>query len=493
MRTYLPIGLLLLVSVSCTKDVVVINQQTETSAAVKSTENVPQTVAHNAGYVVSIESARFFANSLYPKDIITSEEMMMEGGDALYYLFNFQDSGWIIVSSDTRTDPVLASQQCGFFSFDEIDNFGMRVLLDSFKAMILTLRNSSDEPKDSLTAMMWNRIERKISIRSSDNLNVKTKGYYDENGNYNNGPYWVRELVSFTPGKNYITNIEHLIPTKLGQSFPWNVKSVYYVSNTNAIFHAMVGCVPVAEGQIMYYLHNTVGKPNGLYHDVYAIEKSALQYSSVTYDSSDIVYSNYVSNSDRWNYMPLSNSLPGNWIYTSDFLTALGHDLNVSYGLEGSYATVSMPGFAAYGISCSYASVYSKNLVTAELSNNMPVYVEAAPSLYASVGHAFVIDSWQQYYRTYSYTYQWTLVYDGEDVVLDNDLYFDYNTGVELNPNGDRYTYDYYENGYLMDTMMVNWGYNGQDDDVAFSADSFSPTYQNTVYSHPYTFLYNFQ
>ena len=72
-------------------------------------------------------------------------------------------------------------------------------------------------------------------------------------------------------------------------------------------------------------------------------------------------------------------------------------------------------------------------------------------------------------------------------------MYFDYATGLELNPNGDRYTYDYYVNGFLQDTMMVNWGYDGEDDDVEFTSNTFSPTYRGTPYSYYPTLLYNFQ
>ena len=58
----------------------------DSSFAVKSTDSELVTTAHKAGYVVGLKSARFYAESTFPDDVIVSEEYMKEEADTLFYL-----------------------------------------------------------------------------------------------------------------------------------------------------------------------------------------------------------------------------------------------------------------------------------------------------------------------------------------------------------------------------------------------------------------------
>ena len=70
---------------------------------------------------VTLDMARSFASSIKERGPIKSEECYSFRGDTLLYLFNYED-GWIVLSSDTRIDLVVASDDKGRMEFNQLLN-----------------------------------------------------------------------------------------------------------------------------------------------------------------------------------------------------------------------------------------------------------------------------------------------------------------------------------------------------------------------------------
>ncbi|MBR1869592.1 MAG: Spi family protease inhibitor, partial [Bacteroidales bacterium] len=79
-------------------------------------------------YQVHPVSARFYAASLEPEKAIQSEDFIVHEGDTLLSLFNYEGGGWVIISSDKRTDPVLASRPTGELTFEGNENGALRMV-----------------------------------------------------------------------------------------------------------------------------------------------------------------------------------------------------------------------------------------------------------------------------------------------------------------------------------------------------------------------------
>lgn len=147
---------------------------------------------------VTLDMARSFASSIKERGPIESEECFSFRGDTLLYLFNYKE-GWIVVSSDTRTDPIVASDEKGQFSFKQASNSKVGIWFDGIAEGIYSLR------QDSQT----------LNTRSSDDFwaAYKILPTRDSLPEY---PCWMRK-TSIQTSQNLVENIGPLIQTKWGQ------------------------------------------------------------------------------------------------------------------------------------------------------------------------------------------------------------------------------------------------------------------------------------
>ncbi|MBR1575741.1 MAG: C10 family peptidase, partial [Bacteroidales bacterium] len=406
----------------------------------------------------------------------------------LLSLFNYEGGGWVIISSDKRTDPVLASRPTGELTFEGNENGALRMVIEAMTQNIWALRASSDKSEDEATLDMWTRVESKFGYRQKKDIEPLTKDYYDEYGNLMGGPYWIRELVSVTPVDSVIEDIGHLMMTKWGQEEPWNTKIVRYERNIGPIIDTLncpVGCAPVAAGQILYYLHYYLGKPNGLYHTIVPESIILPILPDDQYYSGVIIRDDYNANSSRWDQMPMEYSLwggTGNAVYVADFLSDLAHRMQTIFSNHGSETTGPnvLYAFSTNGITYSSSTTYNLYTVYNNISSGLPVFYGAEDS--GGDGHAIVMDGWRRHYRHYLYTYHWTLVREGEVVQVDNDTYFGYIEGKALNPNDAEYTYVYQLGTNILHKVLVNWGKYGNEDDIFLDAATVSNVYDGVAH-----------
>ena len=141
------------------------------------------------------------------------------------HTINYEEGGFVIVSGDERTYPVLAYSEDGYLPQD-YDSYpgGLKIWIEDIRADIDYLRNKSDET-DSLTKYIWERFEKENPATRSQPADTE---------------YW---------NNLYDNSVGPLLSTTWHQTSPYN-NYLPYISNGQ---HAYVGCVPVAIAQIMRY------------------------------------------------------------------------------------------------------------------------------------------------------------------------------------------------------------------------------------------------
>lgn len=397
---------------------------------------------------VTLDMARSFAASIKERGPIESEECFSFRGDTLIYLFNYHD-GWIMVSSDTRTDPILASNEKGQFHFKQISSSIEGVWYESVGQNLWELRNNTVLPKTrSSEENPWeafNRLPTRDSIPDY--------------------PYWIREKTTDVT-TSIVESYGPLTQTRWGQDYPWNWEMFDGLGSDGNQHKCILGCASVAMSQLLYYTHYYLGKPTGLYHD---ISVSGFKYDLNT-GTQVITRGNFTANSTRWDDMAKLSS-DYHIDYSGDFIIDVGFRLPTKYWVEESSADIDESSFSDYGVSCDRIS-YNADTVHHYLSLGNPILI-AAYELYKpwnifnpyQNGHLWIIDGWKTRLYSVHTTYHWYLISSEEDLlnlsfsgIIDR---YDYETGY-MNCQGQEYTYQNYS--YTTPFILMNWGYSGSDD-----------------------------
>lgn len=434
------------------------------------------TKSTNTPYVVTEPMARAFVSFAYPEKQIKTISQVQEGFKPLLWVINFDD-GWVIISGDKRTNIVLSQCEEGEYvygnSIPPVD-----VWMAGYANEVKEI-SQSDWEGDTSSLSIWDAVWP-IPIE----IGHTTKA--DEQG-----PIWVRTLLCQVNTLEASEITPHLLDTKWGQHFPWNENVPYYLDSTLSPQHFPAGCFAVSVGQILYYLHYKDGIPNGLYETVYNYH-----YLPSGGMNNNFQHSNYVNNSNRWDYM--ANEYPSikNYSYVADFLGDLGHAINVSYGINGSYAPFLPSAFTQLGLTCSNSVDFDFSTAFTEISNDYPVAICAAgyENMIAKY-HAFVADgNITNHYRIDTY-YEWHVYPDMAYIVNNNIPVYFYLTDEEMQT----YDPDMYDgkqtmySHYSTDTYLyMNWGYNGDYDNVLCGPiSSLHHWSSNLNYDFDRTMIYN--
>ena len=282
---------------------------------------------------------------------ITGFYVKEEDNLPVYFIFNINDKGFIIISADDAVTPVLA------YSFEGI--------------------YTEENPAPQFIAWMGQYM-RQISHARKTNAIPLTSATSEWNHLLNPGS------SSDLPGEE-ILDVEPMITSNWDQPYPYNEMCPADPAGSQG--HTVAGCVPVAMGQIMYYYR---WPDHGTGSNTYADSIYGIQH--VSFDSTWY----------RWSNMK-------NTISTSDTgIAQLIYDLGVSvdlkYGPAGSgmynhHAAYALKTFFKYSPETSYVYRDSTNLnwdslIIAHLNRGMPLYY-AGWSVPNIDGHAFVCDGYQ--------------------------------------------------------------------------------------------------
>ena len=389
-------------------------------------------------------------------------DVIIEEGDTLaYYVQYSNNGGWDLIAADTRVEPILSSSPSN--SIEDLNEDATDVAMGILKS-VKDIKTGTEMSENSIWAFI-----RPSPVRTKQN----TSGFRGLTEGM-----WIPIDTVFA----YDTIAPNrIIDTKWGQESPWDQYTpldpdYYFMINT------YVGCVPVAVGQILYrYLYLT----DGLYEipDVVTMDNTTglPQFVSYTTDWSNMA-------KDSVNYSAAEKSK------TAKFLSWLGYQMNTIYRSipPGSSTYVS----EAQSLMSNYLifdsdTTYHSSVILASLMNNMPVYVSADAQ--NGTRHSFIIDGYKKIRYQVVIRYQ----FDPYHYVTEEEYYSLPSWMFEWPSMGEFPDYDpdkdpaikpvattLFENTYL----LMNWGKDGNGDDVIYSSSSTN----NWGYSRVKKIFYNF-
>lgn len=315
--------------------------------------------------------------------------------DTLFYVVDKPGGGWIIYATDKRVSPVVASSDNGTFK-EASSNANFLGWLDYMgKCMSQAKRQADASLRISAADIeanrnFWLSVEDPISymckvgaITLPPTLPKDSLKYY---GHY--------ELVSTATKVEVVDEIQRLTTTDWNQT-SWTNAACPYKSNGET--RCPAGCVAIAAGQMMYFLHSKYNVPAKIPSQAYCNSK----YNEKPYD-----WAQYNYTSEVW------NTIDEYGLNSAPLIADIGRRVNTQYGEEASGAytgDLKAMVFAPYGISCNFMSFNTSNL-SQNLLNKMPVIVAMGDINDHSSRHTFICDRYRRSKTVTTRIYEW--VYD---------------------------------------------------------------------------------
>ena len=351
----------------------------------------------NARYVSINEAKKIAKNFYYERvnqinpvkyeEIVLSETYIeINSTDTIYYVFNIgEDKGFIIISADDVTAPVLGYSFTGSYS-TEGQPPAFQSLMNNFSEQIIYAKKN----------------------------NLKATGEIDKQ--------WQELNYSFSKDKSIksIKTVTPLLLVEWGQGTYYNEQCPEDIDGPGG--HVVVGCVAVAMAQVMKY-YNYPQQGVG----------SHTNWSNIaTYG---LLTANFGSTTYQWSNMP--NSLTVSNEPVAMLLYHCGIAVDMYYSPDGSSSATdntmyALEDYFKYSSSIQYIEKYSysdtgwKNILKNELDNFRPVIYAGSPE--TGAGHAFNCDGYQDT-DYFHFNWGWSGAYDGY-FYLDN-----------LNPGGNYFSY----------------------------------------------------
>ena len=373
-----------------------------------------------------------------------SIEPIVSGTDTVMYLINYE-KGWEVLSADLRVSRVLMCCDDGNCSVQDLQSNPLSA--DYFNDLASALSSAKNDPGFSMPE------------DASDSWLADPEPTRDSALLYYKG--WVLDGIETVTLESRVKN--HLLSTHWGQSSPWNVYGPY--KSPSLTEHCLMGCVPVAAGQVLYYLQNKFNLSLSVYGSAVCNAYIPTNANYIVLQSTDVAFSNASVN--NWSAMALDASGNGTDV-VSALLLMLGYQYEAHYGRTSTsaYTSTAVSVFPGYQIQCQSTSLANNYLSTMTQVLEDELYDDDLPIL-ASVsdvnygGHSIVIDGYKYERKQTMYRYALRL----------------------LNPNGipvigvDPYEYSW-EPGPISETRFVaiNWGWNGSGDSM-----NGSPVWYNII------------
>jgi len=356
-----------------------------------SAKQVSEQDAKKAGLNFMNERAGQYRSVPYGIIHITGTHTVKEGNNPVYFIFSLENEGFVIVSAEDDVIPILA------YSFEGI--------------------YSEENQAPQFTAWMG-QYARQISFARR----TKAASLPDAAAAWKHLLDPGNASPPITKGK---LDVEPMTTSNWNQPSPYNEMCPADPAGSNG--HAIVGCVPVAMGQIMYY-YRWPDHGTGSY-----------TYFDSTYGTQ---HANFDSTWYKWNNMKDTITKSDSGI--AQLLYHLGISVDLKYGptSSGMYnhkAAYALRTYFKYSPETRYVYRDSTDLdwdslIIAHLNRKMPLYY-AGWSVPNINGHAFVCDGYQ-----------------GGD-------YFHFNFGWSGQDNGYYYLNDLTPGGYnfnLAQELIIN-------------------------------------
>lgn len=228
---------------------------------------------------------------------------------------------------------------------------------------------------------IWNRILSAQSQKASMEGPLIPPGRYE---------------YSYTYTTTSADSVSHLITTHWTQDSPYN--NYCPLKTANGVLRCPVGCVGIAGAQVLYYLHNFLGKPLYSPTDGYCIGYTDNYYAE---------FSAYATTT--WSIMGGPNDVND---YQGLFIGNVAHSAKTSFGETGSGSTLSklrQYSFPLYDITCDYSNTFNRDTVYNNLLSGLPVIFggNRYENLFSWPGHAWIIDGYVREITIYHDVYEW--------------------------------------------------------------------------------------
>ncbi|MEZ5106983.1 MAG: thiol protease/hemagglutinin PrtT [Draconibacterium sp.] len=323
----------------------------------------------------------------------SNSESLKSASEPLFYIFNIkEDGGFVIVSAEDRTTPVLGFSLKGEYKANENTPPAFNEWMENYKRQIISIK--SNELKSSNVANAdWEMYLNSASLKSAASIEE------------------VSPMVTTTWSQNNYYN--DLCPE-------------------NSLGHAMTGCVATAMGQIMKFWDYP---PSCTAIPGYVDQPEYDQDSNPVPDTGYGTIPAVSPTAYNWTSMPdvLNSATPGTKVdAVAKLLYHCGVAVQMDYGpyLSSSYVEDAVTAFRNYFDYSSttkmvykgnYSNTSWKNLLVNELNNGRPVLYRGDNGI---SGHAFVCDGYQ---GTDFFHFNW-----GWGGYLDNYFYLDDITPADM-------------------------------------------------------------
>ncbi|MCP4552643.1 MAG: hypothetical protein GY834_11500, partial [Bacteroidetes bacterium] len=154
----------------------------------------------------------------------TINEVTNERGKTSFYVVNYSEGGFIILSADKRTQPILASSENGEFIIDE-NSYppGLKLWMEDTKKQMTDIQDANIEQSEE-NKFAWKEVQNAL-VTSSQNL--KASG-----------------LIT--------TSVAPLLSTTWDQLGGFN-DALTDINCNGSSFQVYAGCVPIAMAQVMKF------------------------------------------------------------------------------------------------------------------------------------------------------------------------------------------------------------------------------------------------
>lgn len=182
------------------------------------------------------------------KTVKSLDEIKNEKEKTSFYIINYNEGGFIILSADKRIEPIIGYSENGKFDINEdLYPLGLKFWIKDTKKQITGIQNSTLEQSD-MVKLAWEKVEHfltGVQNNASTKNNTTAKIPIDPDPD----PGCYEHEVTVTAGP--------LLYSTWGQSDGFN-DALPFITCDGFPFQVLAGCVPIAMGQVMkYYEHPT--------------------------------------------------------------------------------------------------------------------------------------------------------------------------------------------------------------------------------------------
>lgn len=390
-------------------------------------------------YDVTLPEVEKYAYAKYgnTKGDLIDIEALVRDSDTLGYVLNYGE-GWEVLSGDKRCTPILAKGD-GHYLFDSLIP-PQKIWFESELEKIGAIKDGygvQTKSGPSEGELFWQRINAPTSLTKAEGDPIE------------DNQYW--ELVEIIDWDYDVYTTGHLIQTKWGQEYPWNMYCpgpALSMPSSNAY---PAGCAPVAGAQLLYFLHYRMNKPQSFYQAIQGSPESPIfsglsmyTWDDMAIDRSEVDIKDHHLSARLIRWVGKKIDVDYNEVGTDGKISKFESFLEEMHtDLGGSQLTFKRDDYDDMERDISYYLRTRNQPCVVFARKNQTMGVPSGP------GHAWLIDGYRTATTTQKYVYRWTSR-------TDNHLY-DYGEIRE----------EYIETEY--EYILMNWGWEDANDNYLYS------------------------